>query len=127
MIYLILFLIITFEFKHFIADYYFQNISNLPTFKRSKGWEGVLALALHATDHAILTLAILTILTFLNLPFLGAFLILDFVSHFVIDGVKVKIEKFFPTLLGKKMLLLVDQSLHHLVYCYIIVQIVRAL
>lgn len=91
-IYVLFWLIIFSQFKHFIADYPLQNKFMLGKFKK-KGW--VLPLAAHCAVHFGFTYSIAAVMTE-NSTFAMMMAGLDFVIHFVMDRIKAS-----PDMLGK--------------------------
>ncbi|NJL25000.1 MAG: DUF3307 domain-containing protein [Calothrix sp. SM1_5_4] len=114
---LLLWLLIIFQLKHWLADFVFQNVYMLQ--KARPGWDFVLPLAIHSGVHAAATLAIAL---YLN-PTLWWLAVVDFVIHFVMDRIKAG-----PRYLGRfddmrsKMFWMtfgLDQMVHHLTHLYI--------
>jgi hypothetical protein len=97
---LFLWLLILYQFKHFFADFVFQNVWMLQ--KSLPGWNFVAPLAIHCGIHALGTFAVAIYLN-PSLWYLG---VLDFVIHFVVDRLKA----------GPRYL---DQMVHHLTHIYI--------
>lgn len=136
-------LLIYFQIKHFIADYYLQGPYMLQKFRPD--WGFFLPLAVHAGVNAICTLPILLILA----PHLWYLCLVDFVIHFVMDRIKAgpkylgrfkalsakdmnyillyknttKFKKFEPELKSNRAFWLslgFDQMVHHLTHYFII-------
>lgn len=82
-------LLVVFQFKHLLADYFWQTPWMLGKFKPT-GW--ALPLAAHAGVHAAFTLAI----TVFVQPSAWWLCLVDFVVHFLVDRVKAS-----PTMLGR--------------------------
>ena len=89
MIELIFGLLVIFQFKHLIADYFLQNDYMLGKFKR--GWEFFWPLTTHCSVHAFYTLLI----SAAALKSMGkdqspclSFAMIDFCSHFIMDRLK---------------------------------------
>jgi hypothetical protein len=76
-------LIVAFQFKHFIADGILQGKYHLGKFKQD--WTYFWPLANHCAIHALFTGLLLLAVGRLDLWYLGWF---DFISHFVMDRVK---------------------------------------
>ena len=111
-------LLILFQFKHLIADYYLQ----FPYMYENKGKKGpfkewAIPLHDHAGIHALLTLCIVGLAAGADLAIIAA--LFDFISHFIIDRWKatrthdIQESKFWHAL-G------IDQMFHHLVGIIII-------
>jgi hypothetical protein len=96
--------------KHCFGDYFLQW-SQLSIDKRAKFPLNICALLCHSTIHAGLTGLIFTFVGFptLIIP------LMDGGSHFLIDYGKTKLEKKYKP----KTLLIIDQTLHILVYVLI--------
>lgn len=94
-------LLVTFQLKHFLADYPFQTPYMLKKF--SSGWDWIKPLASHAAVHAIFTFIIAFNWLFSwQLPlYLAAF---DFIVHFAMDRIKAS-----PNLLGRYKALSADE------------------
>lgn len=115
-------LIVIFQFKHFLADFVFQNVYMLR--KGRPGWEFLAPLALHSGIHAAFCLLILLFFN-ASLWYLALF---DFVVHFVTDRVKAG-PKYFGRYDDPKSrmywaLFGADQMIHHLTHlliCWILV------
>lgn len=121
---LIFTLLIAFQTKHLVADYFLQGEYQLGKFNRV-GWAG--PLALHCGIHAVLTLLILLVVGYgeLALGFIPSVVLADFVLHFVIDKMKVEgsrsvgtDDKEFWWLLG------IDQWAHHMTHYAIIAAVI---
>lgn len=89
--FLLLALLVIFQFKHYYADYKLQNEYMLGKFKE-KGW--VKPLAAHCFVHASFTFVIAAIT--LNLYTMFALAAFDFIVHFIMDRIKAS-----PKLLGR--------------------------
>jgi hypothetical protein len=88
----IFWLLIVYQFKHFLADYPGQsNQFMLGKFK--PGWDFVLPLSAHCAVHSAIDLLVLASVHRLDLSWLAAF---DFVIHFTMDRLKAS-----PNLLGR--------------------------
>lgn len=75
-------LLITFQVKHFLADYIFQGRFMLGKF--NPGWDFFAPLAAHAGVHAAMTLGIVLCVY----PSLWWLALVDGVTHFIIDRIK---------------------------------------
>lgn len=115
----IFYLLIIFQFKHFLADFPLQRSYMLK--KVSANWDFVIPLATHCFVHAILTLVILAVYSLWSLWWL---VLLDFVVHFIMDRIKAG-----PNYLGRFSdkskasywnSFGLDQMVHHLTHFYII-------
>ncbi len=118
-----LFLVVVFQIKHFIADFPLQFPYMLR--KMSDDWDFLAPLSLHCGVHTLLTLAI----CLLTAPGLWYLAIFDFVVHFLMDRIKSG-----PRYLGRFndvhrssfwIALGFDQMVHHLTHLYIIWMIVK--
>ncbi|MCB0362654.1 MAG: DUF3307 domain-containing protein [Bdellovibrionales bacterium] len=117
-------LLVYFQFKHFFADFPLQVEYMLH--KTRAGWGFLLPLLVHCTVHALLTAVVVLILN----PELWWLIILDFLTHFVMDRIKSgprylgrfndKSKASFWNCLG------LDQMVHHLTHIYIIWVIVTS-
>lgn len=88
------FLLVMFQFKHFIADYLLQGEYMLGKFK-AKFKEALLPLASHCSVHLVFTFVITFRLT--DNAYLGIKLgLFDFIVHFIMDRIKAD-----PKLLGR--------------------------
>jgi len=109
-------LLIAFQFKHLIADYYLQFPYMYENKGKAVGWAK--PLFDHAATHSFLTMAIVATVTLDPLVSVLAMLF-DFTTHFAIDRWKATRghhpgESKFWTDLG------IDQMLHHIVGIIII-------
>ncbi len=111
-----LILLIVFQIKHLLADYYFQFPYMYQNKGKSKGW--FWALYDHSGVHAIFTFLIICVYAaFVNpgLPAMAFSLVLfDFVTHFITDRWKATRDRApqepeFWYNLG------IDQMVHHIV------------
>lgn len=114
---LLIWLLIFFQIKHFVADFVLQNVWMLQ--KSRPDWDFVPPLAIHCGVHAGLTLAVVL---YLN-PLFWWLAVLDFVVHFTMDRIKagprylgryhdVRSKAFWVTF-G------IDQMVHHMTHLYI--------
>ena len=114
---LLIYLIIFFQVKHFIADFVLQNVWMLQ--KSRPSWDFALPLAIHCGVHALATLAVVLWLA----PSLWWLAILDFVVHFVMDRIKAGPRYLgrFTDVRGKAFWVSfgLDQMVHHLTHLYI--------
>jgi hypothetical protein len=112
----ILVLLVLFQFKHLIADYYLQFPYMYLNKGKEQGW--FWPLTHHANVHAAFTLVIIGFYSQGILVPIGA-MIFDFVTHFITDrwkatrGLSPDTEKFWINL-G------IDQMVHHIVGIIII-------
>lgn len=118
-------LLVAFQIKHVLADYFFQTEWMVFGKCRIKGW--VKPLFAHAAVHATLTLIIALIFA----PTLWWLASLDIIVHFIIDRVKAnpKLGGRFKMEEGSKFWWAfgVDQMLHHLTHYLIIYLIIEHL
>ena len=116
MIMTIFYLLVAFQVKHLVCDYYLQGRYMLGKFNKV-GWK--LPLASHCGVHAIGTF---TIAYFVVSPVMAiGIAALDFVTHFIIDKVKVESSRGITTDDSKFWENLgCDQTMHHLVHYLII-------
>ena len=114
---LLLYLLVFYQVKHFIADFVCQNVWMLQ--KGRAGWDFLLPLTIHCGVHAGFTLAAAL---FIN-PTLWWLAVLDFVVHFIADRIKAS-----PRYLGCYsdirtqsywVCFGLDQMIHHLTHIYI--------
>jgi hypothetical protein len=119
-------LLIVFQFKHLIADYYLQFPYMYLNKGKSTGW--IKPLVDHSFIHAAMTMMILCIyfLTYkidsLNFNDMIMFLLLplfDFVTHFITDRWKAR-KKDRPDQSKFWISLGIDQMIHHIVGIIII-------
>lgn len=112
-------LMVLFAVKHFVCDFLLQTRYMLGKFHPT---EWVLPLGAHCAVHAVATF-VLTIwyVTFPQALFLVAF---DFVTHFIIDKVKVNLSRGLDPKTSPEFwfLLGADQFLHSIVHILIIIQ-----
>lgn len=115
-------LFIIFQFKHFLADFVFQNVYMLR--KGSPNWDFLIPLGIHSGIHGALTLLIVL---FVN-PGLWYLALFDFIVHFVTDRLKAGPRYFgrYDDLSSKAYWVLfgADQLIHHLTHiliCWILV------
>jgi hypothetical protein len=110
-------LLITFQFKHLIADYYLQFPYMYQNKGRDTGWfEPLLD---HSTIHALMTLIILSIFcTYTEkinlLWYVPVFFLFDLVTHFTTDRIKA-IQPGGPDTKQFWINLGWDQMVHHTV------------
>lgn len=90
--FVVLYLLVAFQLKHFIADFPLQNSYMLGKFKEGRAW--VLPLISHCLVHAILTYLIC--LKYLHIESAACMALFDFSVHFVMDRIKAS-----PNILGK--------------------------
>lgn len=115
-------LLIAFQIKHVLADYFLQTQWMVYGKCKLKGW--VKPLFAHASVHALLTLIIALIFA----PALWWLCALDIIVHFIIDRIKAnprlggrfKMEEGAPFWWAFG----VDQMLHHLTHYFIIYVII---
>ncbi len=114
---LLIWLLVFFQIKHFLADFVLQNVWMLQ--KSRDGWSFLAPLALHCGVHAFSTLAVVL---YIN-PSLWWLSALDFAIHFVMDRIKAA-----PHYLGRFSDIRThsywvcfgfDQMVHHLTHIYI--------
>lgn len=121
----VIWLAVSFQFKHFVADYLLQNTYMLGKFN-VKGWE--LPLAAHVSMHGVATLIICLAVGVPNevALFLAG---LDVVLHSCVDKAKVEASRGLDPQKDKGFwyLLGADQLAHHLTHYFIILLIVRSL
>ncbi len=110
-------LFILYQFKHFLADFVFQNVWMLQ--KARPGWDFVGPLSLHCIIHSFFTLLI-TLYFGWHLAWMA---VLDFGVHFTMDRLKSG-----PRYLGRYsdmrskaywVIFGFDQMVHHLTHVYI--------
>ncbi len=121
---LFLYLLIFYQFKHFLADFVFQNVWMLQ--KSRPGWDFVLPLSIHCGIHSITTLIVAL---YIN-PSLWWVAVADFAIHFVTDRIKAgpKYLGRFHDIRGKAFWVTFgfDQMIHHLTHiwiCYILARL----
>ncbi|QDH46558.1 hypothetical protein LAh8_20 [Aeromonas phage LAh_8] len=115
--YIVFFLLVIFQIKHFVADYILQNTYMLGKF-RKKGW--VLPLSAHCIEHGIFTFLIFLWAGVEKALMLAA---VDFSLHFVMDRIKAS-----PNIGGRYnnqqpqywYMLGFDQMFHHLTHYWLI-------
>lgn len=112
----LLMMLLTFQVKHLIADYYLQFPYMYENKGKATGWVG--PLFNHSLVHGVLTYIIVAIFTS-NVGLAMLALLIDAVTHFWIDRWKATrpdkvTESGFWTNLG------IDQMLHHVVGILII-------
>lgn len=116
----IFYLLIVFQIKHLVADYYLQGRYMLGKFNKV-GWAK--PLAAHCGVHAAATFLILGVYG-VWVGYAIALSLFDFVLHFIIDRAKVKVsEGYTPSEAKFWHFLGCDQLLHHITH-YIIIFIV---
>ena len=112
-------LMVLFAVKHFVCDFLLQTRYMLGKFHPT---EWVLPLGAHCAVHAVATF-VLTIwyVTFPQALFLVVF---DFVTHFIIDKVKVNLSRGLDPKTSPEFWFLLggDQFLHSIVHILIIIQ-----
>lgn len=109
-------LLIIYQLKHLICDYYLQGKYMLGKFNR-KGW--VKPLAAHALVHAVATFGI----ALYYVPnYALAFVLVDLVVHFVVDKIKVESSRPYDPKLHPQFwqLLGIDQMAHHITHYMLI-------
>lgn len=120
----VIYLLVLFQIKHFLADFPLQGTYMLGKFK-AKGW--VLPLACHTGVHALFTFLIVAVFTH-SLKYSLILAALDFTVHFVVDRIKANpngLGKFKPTDKYFWWALGADQMMHHLTHYAIIYFIIR--
>lgn len=117
----LLILLLAFQAKHLIADYYLQYPYMYQNKGAKSGW--IKPLFDHAITHAVLTGVIISAYVNFNtevtlelLPLLSLF---DFITHFIIDRWKAT-RKTDPSQSWFWKALGIDQMLHHIVGIIII-------
>jgi hypothetical protein len=114
-------LLLVFQLKHLIADYYLQYAHMYENKGKKTGW--VFPLAEHAGVHAVLTFLIVIGTGILLYPDLCGPSVLiaglglplfDFITHFIIDRWKA-VKPYGPDNARFWVLLGQDQMLHHIV------------
>jgi hypothetical protein len=114
---LLIYLLIFFQVKHFIADFVLQNVWMLQ--KSRPGWDFALPLSIHCGVHGITTLAVILFLA----PAYWWLAALDFVIHFVMDRIKAGPRYLgrYTDVRGKAFWVSFgfDQMIHHLTHLYI--------
>lgn len=114
---LLFWLLIFYQFKHFFADFVFQNVWMLQ--KSRPGWDFVLPLTIHSGIHSILTLVISVYIS----PHLWWLAVIDFVVHFIMDRLKSGPKYFgrYSDVRSKSYWICFgfDQMMHHLTHIYI--------
>ncbi len=113
-------ILITFQVKHYLADYVLQNRYMLGKFKAGTDW--IAPLALHCAVHACFTLMIALLW---KLPRNDAMHLacLDFGLHFIMDRIKAApnlFGRFKPNEATYWYVLGFDQMFHHLSHYLII-------
>lgn len=114
----IMFILVFFEVKHYIADYPLQ-FPFMVDGKAKMGLKWVYPLTLHCLIHSLFTLLLAL---FIN-PTLWWVFLVDFVSHFVMDRIKsspVLLGKWRPSQRAFWITLGFDQMVHHLVQLWIV-------
>jgi len=119
---------VLFQIKHFLCDFVLQNKYMLGKFKPAPHY--IEPLAAHCTVQALgSAVAILSIFGNIDVKLLYTLLLLDFVTHFIIDRVKASPEilgrfkqdnKYFWWALGW------DQMMHQLIYIIMINWVIYA-
>lgn len=102
------------NFKHVIVDFYFQTNQMV----KEKGYLKELGGYVHAMHHAIATTMIVGFFTESSL-ILISLILLDFISHYVIDYSKINICKKMNIQFGSKSFWVgmgLDQYAHQIVY-----------
>lgn len=111
-------LLVTFQLKHFIADYPLQREYMMR--KTDVSWTFFVPLSVHCGVHGLLTLAI----CFFWAPQLWWLALLDFAIHFLMDRMKSGpkyLGRFDDTSKHSFWICLgFDQMVHHLTHYYII-------
>ncbi|ADQ53306.1 conserved hypothetical protein [Aeromonas phage 65] len=114
-------LLVFYQVKHYLADYLLQGKYMLGKFKEN-GWE--LPLAAHCGVHAAMTMFVAVIMG-MSFWVVVALTLFDFISHFVIDKIKVELSRNHTPKDAKFWYHLgLDQMAHHLVHYNIIMFIV---
>lgn len=112
-------LLITFQIKHFLADYVFQTSYML---KKSQTNNWILPLLSHSLVHGFFTLFILITYGYIQLWYL---FLIDIIVHFLVDAVKARpqfLGRFNPSQKQFWISLGFDQMLHHLTHYFFISQ-----
>ena len=115
----IFFLLIVFQFKHLIADYYLQFSYMYMNKGQDKGW--IMPLVHHAGIHGIFTFFI--VIWFVSWPLAIGLMLFDFVTHFVTDRWKA-FKRQSPDMAEFWTNLGIDQMVHHLVGILIVMAVV---
>lgn len=113
-------LLVLFQLKHLLADYFLQNRYMLGKFKR-KGW--VLPLLCHCYIHAAFTTLISVQYVGVDLPHAFGLGGVDIFAHFIMDRIKASpdlLGRFKPDQARYWWILGVDQMVHHLTHYLII-------
>ena len=114
---LLLGLLIFYQFKHFFADFVFQNVWMLQ--KSRPSWDFVPPLSLHCGIHGLATLALVLYLA----PQYWFLAIFDFAVHFTMDRIKAGPRYLgrFSDMRSKAFWVTfgIDQMVHHLTHIYI--------
>jgi len=113
----ILILLLAFQAKHLIADYYLQFPYMYENKGKEKGWLG--PLFDHAGIHAAFTFWIVLFLTTTSLWIAFSVFIFDFTTHFITDRWKAT-RKTDPSQSWFWQSLGIDQMIHHTVGILII-------
>lgn len=118
----ILFWLVIYQLKHFLADYPLQTPYMLGKFK--SGWEYLLPLLSHVFIHANFTLIICLIIN----PTFWWLSLVDLCAHFIMDRIKAS-----PNILGRFKpdnkyfwwSLGFDQMVHHLTHYFILFMLLK--
>lgn len=114
---LLLWLLIFFQVKHFVADFILQNVWMLQ--KARPGWDFVPPLTIHSGVHGLSTVAVILYLA----PHLWWLAVMDFVIHFAMDRIKAGPRYLgrFSDVRGKAFWVCFgfDQMVHHLTHLFI--------
>ena len=110
-------LLVFFQLKHLLADYFWQGNYMLGKFK-DKGW--ILPLSAHGGVHAVFTLLIVGVYTMNPFAAIGLALA-DFIIHILVDRAKVVSSRGLTTQNAKFWHMLgCDQFIHHMTHYLII-------
>ena len=121
---LIFVLLVTFQLKHYVADFPLQSGWMLK--KRLPGWDFAFPLACHCAVHATATLIIIWVVN----PSLWWLALIDFVIHFLMDRIKSAshyLGRFNdPTRQSFWNCFGIDQLVHHFTHYFIIYNLVTS-
>lgn len=121
---LIFVLLVSFQLKHYVADFPLQSGWMLN--KRLPGWDFAFPLACHCAVHSTITLIIICLVN----PSLWWLALIDFVVHFLMDRVKSAahyLGRFNdPTRQSFWNCFGLDQLVHHFTHYFIIYNLVTS-
>lgn len=121
---LIFVLLVSFQLKHYVADFPLQSGWMLN--KRLPGWDFAFPLACHCAVHSTITLTIICLVN----PSLWWLALIDFVVHFLMDRVKSAahyLGRFNdPTQQSFWNCFGLDQLVHHFTHYFIIYNLVTS-